>query len=159
MAPNKQQTDNTDMTAPFFRTPIQHIRHSAKFDRHPQFFRGQTRYAALALSGLGAKYRTNTWFVGPRNLQMPQSVQEKELVPEGPGSTRVAVHSQQSGITSYWPPKGRPQKWRTRGAKPRASSGVMRANAMTMSRSPTLPWCAAAPLRQQTWLPRFPAMA
>ena len=51
------------------------------------------------------------------------------------------------------------QKCLTSGLKPSASSRVICANAITMSLSPTLPLWAAAPLRQQTWLPRLPAMA
>ena len=47
----------------------------------------------------------------------------------------------------------------TRGVHPRASSGDIRAKAMTMRRSPIPPLCAAAPLRQHTWLPLLPAIA
>ena len=47
----------------------------------------------------------------------------------------------------------------TFGVQPFASSSDIMAKHITMSRSPTFPLCAAAPFRQQTWLPRLPAMA
>ena len=52
-----------------------------------------------------------------------------------------------------------PSKTTMRGRCEAASSGVRAQNVKTMTRSPTFPLCAVAPLRQQMREPRSPAMA